>query len=260
MQLMRQAVLMCALLFGAVGILAVMALRSVPVQSVVRKAASSNGDVNCDGSLSISDPVYLLNYLFSGGTEPCAIAQADPACCTQVTAALEEIAALARGSGASTALLAGTPCTAPVNRMIENGDGTVTDTCTGLVWQADGISADLDLDGAPDYQFNYNQAALIAEQSEVAGYSDWRVPTYGEFETLLRWALEKPYRSPRVPGFSIWFYQGQRYWTSTEARVPPPEPPTYAFMVSLDPENPGFDVNGKDTRLFVVLVRGPLAE
>ena len=260
MQLMRQAVLMCALLFGAVGMLALLSLRSVPVQSGVRKAPSSNGDVNCDGSLSISDPVYLLNYLFSGGTEPCAIAQADPGCCAEVSAALEEIASLARGSGASAALLAGTPCTAPVDRMLENGDGTVTDTCTGLMWQADSLSADVDLDGAPDLQFNYNQAQLLAGQSELAGHSDWRIPTYGELETLLRWAIEKPYRSPRVPGFTIAFYQNSRYWTSTDVRVLPPEVPTQAFAINLDPENAGFTPESKDTRFLVVLVRGPVAE
>ena len=31
-----------------------------------------NGDVNCDGRISVSDPVYLINYIFGGGPAPCA--------------------------------------------------------------------------------------------------------------------------------------------------------------------------------------------
>src|SRR5262245_234119 len=34
---------------------------------------SGNGDVNGDGSINLSDAVYLLNWLFLGGTEPHAI-------------------------------------------------------------------------------------------------------------------------------------------------------------------------------------------
>jgi hypothetical protein len=29
------------------------------------------GDVNCDGKVSVSDVVYLINYLFKGGPPPC---------------------------------------------------------------------------------------------------------------------------------------------------------------------------------------------
>jgi hypothetical protein len=29
------------------------------------------GDANCDGALNIGDAVYLINYVFKGGTEPC---------------------------------------------------------------------------------------------------------------------------------------------------------------------------------------------
>jgi cysteine-rich repeat protein len=32
---------------------------------------AGNGDVNCDGLINLSDPVYMLNWLFSSGTAPC---------------------------------------------------------------------------------------------------------------------------------------------------------------------------------------------
>lgn len=32
-----------------------------------------NGDVNCDNKRNISDAVFLVNYIFAGGTSPCTI-------------------------------------------------------------------------------------------------------------------------------------------------------------------------------------------
>jgi cysteine-rich repeat protein len=32
---------------------------------------AGNGDVNCDGTINLSDPVALLNWLFTGGVAPC---------------------------------------------------------------------------------------------------------------------------------------------------------------------------------------------
>jgi len=40
------------------------------------------GDVNGDGVANVADPVYLLNWLFLSGPEPCACAQACDTCLT----------------------------------------------------------------------------------------------------------------------------------------------------------------------------------
>lgn len=40
-------------------------------------AAKQNGDTNGDGSLDLSDAVYLLTFLFNGGRPPAALAQED---------------------------------------------------------------------------------------------------------------------------------------------------------------------------------------
>ena len=32
----------------------------------------ASGDASCDGAVDISDAVYLIAYIFSGGPEPCA--------------------------------------------------------------------------------------------------------------------------------------------------------------------------------------------
>jgi len=40
------------------------------LQGYVNTAAFEHGDVNADGSVAISDVVYLVNYLFKSGPEP----------------------------------------------------------------------------------------------------------------------------------------------------------------------------------------------
>ncbi len=45
------------------------------VEGQVAGKPSGNGDVNCDGDIDVSDPVYLLRWLFSAGEPPCALAQ-----------------------------------------------------------------------------------------------------------------------------------------------------------------------------------------
>ncbi|WP_413717468.1 DUF1566 domain-containing protein [Silicimonas sp. MF1-12-2] len=66
----------------------------------------------------------------------------------------------------------------------DNGDGTVTDNVTGLMWQK---SVDLNGDGkinAAD-KLTYDQAVAGASSFELAGYSDWRLPTIKEAYSLI---------------------------------------------------------------------------
>ncbi|MDP7492705.1 MAG: DUF1566 domain-containing protein [Candidatus Undinarchaeales archaeon] len=57
---------------------------------------------------------------------------------------------------------------------IDNGDGTVTDLNTGLMWQKD-----------PGDKVTFDDALTIADTLELAGHDDWRVPTIKELYTLM---------------------------------------------------------------------------
>jgi hypothetical protein len=55
----------------------------------------------------------------------------------------------------------------------DNGDGTVTDASTGLMWQQDGLT-----------NKSWEQALSYCENLSLAGYSDWRLPTVKELRSL----------------------------------------------------------------------------
>ena len=56
----------------------------------------------------------------------------------------------------------------------DNGDGTVTDLNTGLMWQQD-----------PGDKMTYDEAVAGADAFSLAGYDDWRLPTIKELYSLI---------------------------------------------------------------------------
>ncbi len=79
MRLLKLSLLMTALLVSAVALLGIWTLRVSEVEGQANgPKAAGNGDVNCDGRISITDAVSLLHFLFRGGEPPCALAQEDP--------------------------------------------------------------------------------------------------------------------------------------------------------------------------------------
>lgn len=66
----------------------------------------------------------------------------------------------------------------------DNGDGTITDNITGLMWSK---SPDLNNDGAIDAadKLNYSDALSAAEALSLAGHNDWRIPSTKELYSLI---------------------------------------------------------------------------
>ncbi len=67
---------------------------------------------------------------------------------------------------------------------VNNGDGTITDNLTGLMWQQ---SPDLNGDGRIDVndKLTFEAALDGAESFNLAGYDDWRLPTIKELYSLM---------------------------------------------------------------------------
>jgi len=63
---------------------------------------------------------------------------------------------------------------ANVPSYTDNGDGTITDNVTGLIWEQD-----------MDSKLSFEDAISKAEASSLGGHSDWRVPTLKELYSLI---------------------------------------------------------------------------
>ncbi len=62
-----------------------------------------------------------------------------------------------------------------INDFVVNGDGTITDEATGLMWARDDDGSGM----------NWQDALSYAEMSELAEYDDWRLPNVKELQSLL---------------------------------------------------------------------------
>jgi len=76
------------------------------------------------------------------------------------------------------------------NNFVDNGDGTVTDTETGRMWQqatAPGF-------GSGDYpdRYTWEQALVYCEGLNLAGYDDWRLPNRNELQSLVDYVEYSP--------------------------------------------------------------------
>ena len=98
-----------------------------------------NGDTNGDGTRDLSDAIYLLSWLFSGGPAPVPLGQE------------------------------------PKRFLICNGDGTVTDPRSALMWRQEVAPGTYTWQEASDYCSNLN----------FAGHDDWRLPQVWELLGIL---------------------------------------------------------------------------
>ena len=71
------------------------------------------------------------------------------------------------------------------NRFVDNGDGTVLDMATGLMWQQGDSGAGM----------NWQAALDFAEGVSVGGYDDWRLPDAKELQSIVDYT-----RSPDTTG------------------------------------------------------------
>jgi len=105
-----------------------------------------------------------------------------------------------------------------INNFVDNGDGTVTDLATGLMWQKDDNGDTLNWVDALDY----------AENLSVAEYDDWRLPNAKELQSIVDYTRAPDAVNPSQQGTAIdpifnvtktesW------YWTSTTLLESPPE-------------------------------------
>lgn len=96
-----------------------------------------------------------------------------------------------------------------INNFVDNGDGTVTDEATGLMWQQ----------GDSGAAMSWQEALAYAEDLVHAGHSDWRLPNAKELQSIVDYtrAPQAIYgtQGPAIdPIFSNTIEEAY-YWTGT---------------------------------------------
>lgn len=86
----------------------------------------------------------------------------------------------------------------------KNGDGTITDNITGLMWQK---SPDMSGDEIIDYddKMYYDEALANAASFNLAGYSDWRLPNIKELFSLIMYYGAEPNPNATSQGSTVPF-------------------------------------------------------
>ncbi len=122
-----------------------------------------------------------------------------------------------------------------INAFVDNGDETITDEATGLMWARSDDGKELD----------WVDALAYAEASELGGYDDWRLPNVKELQSIVDYtrsptATDSSAVGPAIDdlftvteitneaGDSDYGYA----WTSTSADFTSGEPYYYAWYVA----------------------------
>lgn len=89
--------------------------------------------------------------------------------------------------------------------LIDNGDGTVSDTHTGLMWQQESVATTMDWEAA----LTYCETLALPVNS---AYTDWHLPDTQELQSLVDYSGQNPtaINSNFFPGTADY-----DYWTST---------------------------------------------
>jgi hypothetical protein len=140
--------------------------------------ASANGDTNGDGTIDLSDAVYLLTWLFRDGLAPVPCPGGGPSGLPDTGQTIDFDVTCPGQDGA---YATGCPME---DRFSDNGDGTVTDNCTGLMWERDTGN-----DGNP---LKWCDALAYCQNLQLGGHLDWRLPNVRELQSIVDYGRSYP--------------------------------------------------------------------
>jgi hypothetical protein len=144
-----------------------------------------------------------------------------------------------------------------------NGDGTITDLNTGLMWQKD-----------PGEKMTYNEAVSGASSFNLAGYDDWRLPSIKELYSLIDFRGTDPsagVSSGMIPFINTDYFDFEYGDPSSDDRIIDSQWTTSSVYEStvMDGQEGFFGVNFADGRIkcyptsdnklyFTIYVRGDI--
>jgi len=118
----------------------------------------------------------------------------------------------------------------PKERLVDNGNGTITDTATNRMWVKNGWRIDL------VSAVKWKEAIKKCESFNLAGHTNWRLPTLEEWKSLLDLQKEAPALIEPNPFENIIIHMP--YWTNTaflvgSGKKGPLRSPSRAYTVML---------------------------
>lgn len=189
-------------------LLAVTALAIAPLEA--QTAFSADGIVeSTSGGLKFPDGSVQLSAAGSGSA-PVEDTGVDSAQCFDELGASRSCA----GTGEDGEHQAGV--TWPTPRFTDNGDGTVSDNLTGLMWlqDADCPSGQVAWQAALDWIDSFNTSAVACSNYAAMTYTDWRLPNIRELSSLVDFGET----SPALPaGHPFVNAQSVFYWSGTSS-------------------------------------------
>ncbi len=211
-----------------------------------------NGDVDGSWKIDIGDAIYILTYLYLGGPPPVAI-EFPP----NRLPATGQTKCYDNGGNEIPCgfVIPGHPQYYPnpdypeedgypadgrcpsEGRFVDNGDGTVTDNCTGLIWQKD---------TAPG-KYTWQDALKYCENLDLAGHMDWRLPNVRELESIVDYGR---FHQAIDPGFEA---VSGLYWSSSSYVLAP----SLAWFVYFGVGYDGYDAKDHDYYFVRAVRSGP---
>ncbi|MBI4847020.1 MAG: DUF1566 domain-containing protein [Nitrospirae bacterium] len=143
----------------------------------------------------------------------------------------------------------------------DNGNGTLTDNNTGLMWQRCSIGQNNDeacsgtaatynwYRASGTYNASYNPSSQdVCGSLGLGGYSDWRLPSKKELITIVDYSI--PYPGPTINTAYFPNTKSSYYWSSTTYAYDPGSAWYVVFGVGY------VDDDGKGSYVYVRCVRG----
>jgi hypothetical protein len=135
------------------------------------------------------------------------------------------------------------------NDFKDNGDSTITDIATGLMWAKDDSKV----------QLNWQEALKYAETSTLEGYSDWRLPNVKELQSIVDYSGIFPAIDTTYFNITSFNHADGRldypfFWTSTSAFFGTDRPTyTHAWYVAFGygVGKSGHDLHGAGSVRFI---------
>ncbi len=133
-----------------------------------------------------------------------------------------------------------------INDFANNGDGTITDNATGLMWMQDDNGEGV----------NWKNALSYAENLNFAGHEDWRLPNAKELQSIVDYSGTYPTIDTNYFNYTA---DSAYFWSNTSAYFGLQNPNRYyawyvAFGYAVDPF--GEDIHGAGAVRFDTKVEG----